>query len=166
MTSFKTTDLYDEHLETLQVVAPIFRDFGGKPKFSGKIVTLKAVDDNTFLKASFEQDGRGKVLVVDASASMHCAMMGDVMADLGASNGWEGVIINGCIRDSADVAKVHLGVKALGVIPRKTIKRQQGILGVPLYFANVHFNHGAFVYADEDGILVAEQSLLGEPFEK
>ncbi|MCF6208928.1 MAG: ribonuclease E activity regulator RraA [Ghiorsea sp.] len=145
MTSFKTTDLYDEHLENLQVAAPIFRDFGGKTRFSGQIVTLKAVDDNSFLKTSFEQDGTGKVLVVDASASMHCAMMGDVMAALGASNGWEGVIINGCIRDSAEVAKVALGVKALGVIPRKTIKRQQGVLGVPLYFAHAHFKQGAFI---------------------
>ncbi|PJC70514.1 MAG: ribonuclease activity regulator protein RraA, partial [Zetaproteobacteria bacterium CG_4_8_14_3_um_filter_59_5] len=111
--SFKTTDLYDAHLENLQVAAPIFRDFGGKVRFHGKIVTLKAVDDNTFLKAAFETDGHGKVLVVDAAGSMRCAMMGDVMAALGASNGWEGVVIHGCIRDSAGVARVNIGVKAL-----------------------------------------------------
>ena len=116
---FKTTDLYDDHLENLQVAAPIFRDYGGKTRFHGQIVTLKALEDNTFLKAAFETDGRGKVLVVDSAGSMRAAMMGDVMAALGASNGWEGIIINGCIRDSADVAKVDIGVKALGTTPRK-----------------------------------------------
>ncbi|MDX8404324.1 MAG: ribonuclease E activity regulator RraA [Mariprofundaceae bacterium] len=158
--NFKTTDLYDSYLEDLQVAAPIFRDFGGKSQFYGEIVTLKAFEDNTFLKASFETDGRGKVLVVDNAGSMRCAMMGDVMAALGAGNGWEGVIIHGCIRDSADVAKVNIGVKALGTIPRKTVKRDQGVLGIPLRFADVVFQSGEYLYADEDGIVISQTSLL------
>jgi len=157
---FKTTDLYDEHLENLQVAAPIFRDFGGRRRFYGQIVTLKTVDDNSFLKASFDSDGRGKVLVVDASGSMRCAMMGDVMAALGAANGWEGILIHGCIRDSADVAKVDIGVKALATIPRKTVKRSQGVLDIPVHFADVSFQPGHFLYADEDGIVLAESALI------
>lgn len=157
---FKTTDLYDDHLETLQVAAPIFRDFGGRAKFHGQIVTLKALEDNTYLKAVFETDGTGKVLVVDSAGSMRAAMMGDVMAALGASNGWEGVIINGCIRDSADVAKVDIGVKALGTIPRKTIKRDQGVRGIPLRFADVQFNPGDYLYADEDGIVLSKTKIV------
>jgi len=159
MMSFKTTDLYDEYLETVQVAAPVFRDFGGRIRFSGEIVTLKALEDNTFLKAAFETDGRGKVLVVDSSGSMRAAMMGDVMAALGASNGWEGVVINGCIRDSADVAGVDIGVKALGTIPRKTVKRNQGVRDIPLHFADVTFTPGHWLYADEDGIVIAEKQL-------
>ena len=157
---FKTTDLYDDHLENLQVAAPLFHDFGGRIKFHGQIVTLKALEDNTYLKAAFETDGRGKVLVVDSAGSMRCAMMGDVMAALGASNGWEGVVINGCIRDSADVAKVDIGVKALGTIPRKTVKRNQGVRDIPIRFADVVFNPGEHLYADEDGIVTSKQPLL------
>ena len=160
MNHFKTTDLYDAYLEELQVAAPIFRDFGGHIKFCGQVVTLKAVDDNSFLKQSFEQDGTGKVLVVDASASMRCAMMGDMMAALGAGNGWEGVIINGCIRDSADVAKVNIGVKALATIPRKTTKRNQGVLNIPVHFADITFHPEHYVYADEDGIVLSPTSLF------
>ncbi|HID36685.1 MAG TPA: RraA family protein [Ghiorsea sp.] len=160
MKDFKTTDLYDEHLESLQVAVSIFRDFGGKTRFCGKVVTLKAVDDNSFLRQSFAENGTGKVLVVDASASMRCAMMGDMMADLAASNGWEGVIINGCIRDSADVAKVQLGVKALATTPRKTAKNQQGLLNIPVHFAGVTFTPDAYVYADEDGIVIANENIL------
>lgn len=159
--TFKTTDLYDEHLEALQVAAPIFRDFGGRTRFSGMIVTLKALEDNTFIKAAFETDGRGKVLVVDGAGSMRAAMIGDVMATLGASNGWEGIVIHGCIRDSADVAKVDLGVKALGTIPRKTVKRNQGVMDIPLKFADVTFRPGEWLYADEDGIVLSEQKLTG-----
>ncbi|MDQ7001039.1 MAG: ribonuclease E activity regulator RraA [Mariprofundus sp.] len=157
---FKTTDLYDKYLEDLQVAAPVFRDFGGRAAFSGQIVTLKALEDNTFLKAAFETDGTGKVLVVDSAGSLHCAMMGDVMAALGASNGWEGVIINGCIRDSVDVAKVDIGVKALATIPRKTIKRNQGVMDIPVCFANVIFKPGEYVYADEDGIVISTQPVV------
>ncbi|PIP02980.1 MAG: ribonuclease activity regulator protein RraA [Zetaproteobacteria bacterium CG12_big_fil_rev_8_21_14_0_65_54_13] len=153
---FKTTDLYDEYLEDLQVAEPLFRDFGGRQRFCGQIVTLKAFEDNSFLKSAFETDGRGKVLVVDSAGSLRCAMMGDVMAALGAFNGWEGVVINGCIRDSADVAKVDIGVKALATIPRKTIKRNQGVRDIPLSFAGVVFNPGEYLYADEDGIVLSK----------
>jgi len=156
---FKTTDLYDEYLEELQVASPVFRDFGGRISFSGRIVTLKALEDNTYLKAAFESDGRGKVLVVDSAASLRCAMMGDVMASLGARNGWEGVIINGCIRDSADVAKVDIGVKALATIPRKTTKRNQGVMDIPLRFADVLFYPGEYLYADEDGIVISKNKV-------
>ncbi|NWF39855.1 RraA family protein [Mariprofundus sp. NF] len=157
---FKTTDLYDAHLEALQVAAPIFRDFGGRQRFHGEIVTLKAFEDNTYLKAAFETDGRGKVLVVDSAGSMQRAMMGDVMAALGASNGWEGVIINGCIRDSADVAGVHIGVKALATIPRKTVKRDQGVMDVPVRFADVLFVSGEYLYADEDGVVISKCAIV------
>lgn len=159
---FKTTDLYDAHLEVLQVAAPIFRDFGGRPRFSGQIVTLKALEDNTFIKAAFETDGHGKVLVVDGAGSLRCAMIGDVMAALGASNGWEGIVIHGCIRDSADVAKVDIGVKALAAIPRKTVKRNQGVRDIPVHFADVTFTPDHWLYADEDGIVIADKPLLSE----
>jgi regulator of ribonuclease activity A len=159
---FKTTDLYDDHPEALQVAAPIFRDFGGRRCFSGQIVTLKALEDNTFIKAAFETDGRGKVLVVDGAGSLRCAMIGDVMAALGASNGWEGIVIHGCIRDSADVAKVDIGVKALATIPRKTVKRDQGVGNIPVHFADITFTPGHWLYADEDGIVIADKPLLGE----
>jgi len=157
---FKTTDLYDDYLEGLQVAAPVFRDFGGKTSFCGQIVTLKALEDNTCLKAAFGTDGRGKVLVVDSAGSLRAAMMGDVMAALGASNGWEGVIINGCIRDSAGVARVNLGVKALATIPRKTVKRNQGVMDIPVRFAEVVFYPGEYLYADEDGIVLSDKPLL------
>jgi len=157
---FNSNDLYDEHLEKLQVAAPIFKNFGGCKKFFGQICTVKAFEDNTCIKAAFEEDGTNKVLIVDAAGSLRCAMMGDQVAGLGKKNGWEGIIIFGCIRDSMDVKKLNFGVKALATIPRKTVKQQQGIRDIPVHFADVNFTPGHYVYSDEDGILISETPLI------
>jgi regulator of ribonuclease activity A len=157
---FNTNDLYDAHLENVQVATPMFRDFGGKKTFFGQIHTIKAYEDNTCIKAAFEESGTGKVLIVDAGGSLRCAMMGDQVAALGASNSWEGIIIYGCIRDSKAVSQVPLGVKALATIPRKTIKHQQGVRNVPVHFADVNFHPNNYVYADEDGFIVAKTALI------
>ena len=157
---FNSNDLYDEHLECLQVAAPVFKNFGGRKKFFGQIATVKAFEDNTYIKQAFEEDGSGKVLVVDAGGSLRCAMMGDQVAALGKGHGWEGIIIYGCIRDSVAVGELDFGVKALATIPRKTIKRQQGIRDIPVHFAEVTFTPGHYVYSDEDGILVSPTALI------
>lgn len=157
---FNTNDLYDDYLEDIQVAAPIFQNFGGRKKFYGEICTVKAFEDNSYIKSSFEQDGRGKVLVVDGGGSLHCAMMGDQVAGLGLRHGWEGIIIHGCIRDSIEVGKLDFGVRALATIPRKTIKRKQGVCDIKLHFAGINFVPGHYVYADEDGIVTAEKALI------
>jgi len=157
---FNTNDLYDKYLEGIQVAAPVFRNFGGKKKFHGEICTIKAFEDNSCIKSSFEQDGRGKVLVVDGGGSLHCAMMGDQVAGLGLSHGWEGIIIHGCIRDSNEVGKLNFGVRALATIPRKTVKRKQGVCNIKLHFAAIDFVPGHYVYADQDGIVTAEKALI------
>ncbi len=157
---FNSNDLYDDYLESIQVAAPIFKNFGGRKKFYGQIRTVKAFEDNTYIKEAFEENGTDKVLVVDAAGSLRCAMMGDQVAALGQKNGWEGIIIFGCIRDSVEVGKLNFGVKALATIPRKTIKRQQGVRDIPVHFADIHFIYGHYVYSDEDGILISEKPLL------
>jgi len=157
---FNTNDLYDAHLEDLQVATPIFKDFGGKQKFFGQIHTVKAFEDNTFIKAAFEEEGSGKVLVVDAAGSLRCAMMGDQVAALGKKNGWEGIVIFGCIRDSTEVRKLDFGVRALATTPRKTVKKQQGLRDIPIHFANVTFNPNDYIYVDEDGIIISEKALI------
>ena len=157
---FNTNDLYDEHLENIQVAAPIFKSFGGRKKFYGQIRTVKAFEDNTYIKEAFKEDGTGKVLIVDGAGSLRCAMMGDQVAALGKKNSWEGIIIFGCIRDSLEVEKLDFGVKALATIPRKTIKRQQGVRDIPVHFADVCFSPEHYVYSDEDGILISNEPLL------
>lgn len=157
---FKTADLCDDHSATLQIAEPLFRDYGGRIAFGGRMVTLKLHEDNALVRAALEEPGEGRVLVVDGGGSLRCALLGDQLAKMAETNGWSGVLVYGAIRDSADVAKFAIGVKALATHPLKSVKRGQGERDVPLRFAGVSFYPGHYLYADEDGIVVSEKPLI------
>lgn len=157
--SFKTADLCDLHSDDLQICDPGLASFGGRPRFSGRISTIKCFEDNSLVREAVAEPGAGRVLIVDAGGSMRCAMLGDMLAEKAVENGWSGVVMNGLIRDSADIAGMDLGVKALGTHPLKSVKRGTGERDVPVRFAGVLFNPGEFVYADEDGIVCSRQEI-------
>ena len=156
----KTADLCDEHIDKLRVGEPIgFNDYGGKKIFSGESVTLKCFENNPMVRNALGQDGAGKVLVVDGGGSMRWAMLGDKLGDLAIENNWNGVIVYGCVRDSADLAKIELGVKALSTHPQKSSRTIEGQEGLTVRFAGVDFVPGEFVHCDEDGIIVSSDKL-------
>ena len=149
-----TTDLYDDFEDTCETCATQFRDFGGRGRFSGRIRTVRCFHDNVLFRKMLGEPGDGCVIVVDGGASTARALMGDMLAARGRDNGWAGVIINGAIRDSAEIADIDLGVKALGVNPAKSEKKGEGETDVEVQFGGVQFRPGEWVYCDEDGILV------------
>jgi len=161
--SFKTPDLCDQFEaelgKTVRVVAPMFQPYGGRAAFSGEIVTLKIFEDNTLVREIFGEDGKGKVLVIDGGGSLRCALVGDQLAILAHKNGWEGVVVYGCIRDSGDIAAIDIGVRALNTHPQKTVKKGIGDRDLAVTFGGVTFNPGEFLYADEDGIVVGNKPL-------
>ena len=158
--TFSTADLYDEHEGKVQVVNAFLQNFGGKKHFFGPISTVKCLEDNSHVRAALEEPGRGRVLVVDGGASNRCALVGDMMAKMGMENGWAGLVIYGCIRDSAIVATLPIGIKALGTNPRRSVKKGIGERDVILNFADATFTPGDCLYADEDGILLSGVELL------
>ena len=158
--TFKTADIYDDFGDRVQVCDPIFRDFGGHSRFFGPIATVKCFEDNSLVKDALGELGKGKVLVVDAGGSLRCAMLGDMLAASAVKNGWRGVLMFGCIRDSVDIAGMELGVKALATNPRKSEKRGEGRQDIPVSFAGVCFRPGEHIYCDEDGILVSFDPLI------
>ncbi|QQM46128.1 ribonuclease E activity regulator RraA [Streptomyces liliifuscus] len=149
-----TADLYDEHGDDLQSCTTQFRSFGARTSFEGAVTTVRCHEDNVVLKATLGEPGAGRVLVVDGGGSLAAALMGDLIADLGASNGWEGVVINGAVRDVEALSKINLGVKALGSNPRKSRKEGVGVRDVEVSFGGVTFTPGCHLYSDADGILV------------
>ncbi|MDD2989882.1 MAG: ribonuclease E activity regulator RraA [Zoogloea sp.] len=157
---FQTTDLCDDNEGKVHAVAPMFRSFGGKTRFAGPIRTLKVFEDNALVRSTLNTPGQGAVLVVDAGGSMRCAMLGDQLALLGVKNGWAGVIMYGCIRDSGPIGGMDLGVFALGTHPMKSVKKGAGDLDIPVSFGGVTFVTGQYLYADEDGVIVSETPLL------
>ena len=154
---FQTADLYDLYAEKLQVVLPLFKSYGAKKKFHGEIVTIKCYEDNSLVAEQVKQNGKGKVLVVDGGGSLRRALLGDNLAKNAIENGWEGLVIFGCIRDSAIINELEIGVKALNTNPAKTEKRNEGQLNVAISFGDVIFEPGNFVYSDEDGIVVTQK---------
>lgn len=162
--TFKTPDLCDEFEgelgKRLFVVAPMFQRYGGRTAFAGEIVTLKLFEDNSLVREVLGEPGQGKVLVVDGGGSLRCALVGDQLAILARKNGWEGIVVYGCIRDAGDINQLDIGVRALATHPQKSIKKGVGDRNVAVTFGGVTFNPGAWLYADEDGVLVSAKPLL------
>ncbi|MCL2297841.1 MAG: ribonuclease E activity regulator RraA [Proteobacteria bacterium] len=159
----KTPDLCDQFENTpdvsLQIVAPMFKRFGKKQAFSGKIVTLKIFEDNSLVREALSENGNGQILVVDGGGSMRCALLGDQLGILAEKNGWQGVIVYGCIRDSADIDQLDIGVRALDTHPKKSVKKGIGEKNIPVTFGGVTFTPGHWLCADADGVIVASRAL-------
>ncbi|MEE4908923.1 ribonuclease E activity regulator RraA [Pseudomonas alliivorans] len=156
---YLTPDLCDAYPDLIQVVEPMFSNFGGRDSFGGKIVTLKCFEDNSLVKEQIALDGKGKVLVVDGGGSLRCAMLGDMVAEQASKNGWEGVLIYGCVRDVDMLAQTDLGVQALASHPKKSEKRGVGELNVPVTFSGVTFKPGDYLYADNNGVIISPSPL-------
>ncbi len=156
---FRTADLWDAHNELLTCVDPIFNHFGNKKVFSGKITTLKLFEDNSLVRKQLESKGSGKVLVVDGGGSLGCALIGDQLAALAIQNNWNGIIVNGCIRDSQLINSMELGIRALNTSPVKSIKRNIGEIDITVKFGGVNFILDDYIYVDTDGILVSKRNL-------
>ena len=155
-----TPDLCDEYPDLVQVLAPMLQNFGGIEAFGGEIVTVKCHEDTSIVKEQAGLPGQGRVMVVDGGGSMRNALLGDMLAEKAAENGWEGLIIYGCIRDVDVIRQTQLGVQAIATHPRKTEKRGIGDLNVAVTFGGITFVPGQYVYADNNGVIVAPTKLI------
>ncbi|NEK60216.1 RraA family protein [Geodermatophilus sabuli] len=151
---FTTADLYDEHGTDLASCDVQFRQFGAHRSFSGPVTTIRCFEDNALVKSTVQQPGRGRVLVVDGGGSVHTALMGDVIARTAADNGWAGVVVNGAVRDTAVLAGIPMGIKALGSNPRTSTKTGAGEQDVPVTFGGIEFRPHDQLWADDDGVVV------------
>lgn len=157
--TFTTADLCDAFGPVARVAAPIFRDYGGLIRFAGPIETVQTLEDNALVAEILENAGRGRVLVVDGGGSLRCALVGGRLAALAHANGWAGLVINGCVRDSAEIREIPLGIRAINSSPRRGGKSGSGQRGGAVSFAGLTFSPGHFLYADEDGIVLADRGL-------
>ena len=149
-----TADLVDELGPDVRSCDTQFRQFGGRAAFAGPISTVRSFEDNALLKSVLSEPGDGAVLVIDGAGSLHTALVGDVIAGLGQSNGWAGIIVNGAVRDAATLRTLDIGIKALGTNPRKSAKTGQGERDVVVELGGIRFVPGDIAYSDDDGIVV------------
>lgn len=151
---FTTADLVDEHGDALLVCDTQFRQFGKHQTFTGPVRTVRCFQDNGLVKKLLNSAGDGHVLVADGDGSVHTALTGDLIAQAAVDNGWAGLVINGAVRDSAVLAGLPIGIKALGTNPRKSAKDARGEVDVPVTFGGITFTPGDTLYADPDGVAV------------
>ena len=159
MHSFSTADLLDEYPESI-VLMENFLSYGEVSTFFGMAKTIHAPEDNSLVRQALETEGNNQVLVIDGGASRACALVGDQLALLAIENGWAGIIVNGYIRDSAVIAEMHIGIKALGTNPRKSIKKNRGEADIELTIGQIPIKPGNWIYSDADGVIISEHNLL------
>lgn len=160
--TFKTPDLCDRFADThhLQIAEPIFRPFGGKTSFSGRVTTLKVFEDNVLIRKTLEEKTEDGVLVIDGGGSHRCALLGGNLAKLAFVNGWQGIIVYGCVRDSLEIDALPIGVRALHTHPLQSHERGTGERDILITLAGVNFRTGYYVYVDEDGVVVSNDKLV------
>ena len=156
---FVLPDLCDQYGDSLRVLSPMLKNFGGNNCFHGKISTIKCHEDNSFVADAVREEGDGSVLVVDGGGSLRCALLGDNLAAIAASNSWAGIIVFGCVRDVVALKDITLGIQAIAPHPMKSVKRQVGLRDVEVSFGGVSFIPGQYVYADDNGVIVSEAEL-------
>jgi regulator of ribonuclease activity A len=152
-----TSDVSDKLHPNVQYLEPVYKSYGAKTSFSGRIVTVKCYEDNSLVETALRTNGKDSILVIDAGGSMNCAMLGDKRATDAINNEWEGILVHGLIRDSATINRMEIGVRALGVCPLKSIKKGVGDSNLIVNFSGVTFNPGEYLYADEDGVIVVKE---------
>jgi regulator of ribonuclease activity A len=163
--TFATTDLCDDHPDMLEdgrlsVLPPVFKRYGQHARFSGSATTLKVFEDNALVRSTLEAPGNGNVLVIDGGASMRRALVGGQLGLLAQQNGWAGIVVDGCIRDTDEINACAIGVRALGAHPQKSAKLGVGQRNVGVVVQGVAIAPGDWIYADADGVLVARERLV------
>ena len=156
---FVLPDLCDQYGDSLRVLSPMLKNFGGNNCFHGKISTIKCHEDNSFVADAVREEGDGSVLVVDGGGSLRCALLGDNLAAIAASNSWAGIVVFGCVRDVVALKNISIGIQAIAPHPMKSVKRQVGLRDVEVSFGGVSFIPGQYVYADDNGVIVSEDEL-------
>jgi regulator of ribonuclease activity A len=162
--SFATCDICDANEDklgdgTLAVLPPLFKAFGKRLKFSGPAKTLKVYEDNALVRSTLETPGAGSVLVIDGGGSLRCALVGGNLGVLAEKNGWAGIVVHGCVRDSEEINACNIGVRALATHPQRSVRKGAGDSNIRLSIAGVPVNPGDWIYADADGVLVAREKL-------
>ena len=155
---FSTPDLSDQN-DDARVVEVSFNHYGNVKSFYGQIETAVCPNDNSYVKEILEEDGKNRLLFVDGSKSMKCALLGDMLAAKAIDNNWSGIVINGCVRDVEILSSLSIGIMAIASSPKRSKKKGQGSRSEILNFGNVSINRNDWAYCDQNGILISTKEL-------
>ncbi|MBW3697322.1 ribonuclease E activity regulator RraA [Vibrio sp. T187] len=156
---YNTSALCDIYLDQVDVVEPMFSNFGGSASFAGQVTTLKCFEDNALIRSVVEQDGLGRVLLIDGGGSLRKALIDAEIAAIAEENEWEGIVVYGCVREVDDLEDMSIGIQALASIPVGASQSGVGEKDVPVNFGGVTFLPEDYLYADNTGIILSQEPL-------
>lgn len=158
--TFFTADICDEYSDKASVLGPGYRNYGGASKCQGEIITIKLDRNNSDLISLLrDEDGTGKVVMVDVDRAYY-AVVGENLMKFAHQNHYSGIIVNGYIRDTAQITDIPVALYALGTCPRKYIPVTSGERDIALSFGDVTVSNGDYLYADTDGVIVCPQRIV------
>lgn len=156
---YNTSALCDIYIDQVDVVEPMFSNFGGSVSFAGQITTVKCFEDNSLVREILEQDGGGRVLLVDGGGSLRRALIDAELASLAEENDWEGMVVYGCVREVDELEDMSVGIQALASVPVGAAQQGIGEVDVPVNFGGVTFLPEDYVYADNTGVILSQEPL-------
>lgn len=156
---YNTSALCDIYLDQVDVVEPMFSNFGGRASFAGQLTTIKCFEDNSVIREVLERDGIGRVLLVDGGGSLRRALIDSELATIAEENEWEGIVVYGCVREIDELEEMNLGIQALASIPVGASAQGIGELDVAVNFGGVTFLPEDYLYADSTGIILSQEPL-------
>ncbi|EKT61244.1 ribonuclease E activity regulator RraA [Providencia sneebia] len=158
---YDTSELCDIYQESVNVVEPLFSNFGGRTSFSGQVITVKCFEDNGLLYDLLEEDGQGRILLVDGGGSVRKALIDAEVARLAVDNHWEGIVVYGAVRQVDILMELDLGIQAIAAMPAGCPDEGIGESDIRVNFGGVTFFSGDYLYADNTGIILSEEPLTG-----
>ncbi|MCE0493930.1 ribonuclease E activity regulator RraA [Vibrio salinus] len=159
---YNTSALCDIYLDQVDVVEPMFSNFGGRASFAGQVTTIKCFEDNGIIRETLEQDGLGRVLLVDGGGSLRRALVDAEIATMAEENEWEGIIVYGCVREIDELEEMNIGIQALASIPVGAVAQGIGEMDIPVNFGGVTFLPEDYLYADSTGIILSQEPLSAD----
>ncbi|GAA5194654.1 ribonuclease E activity regulator RraA [Ferrimonas gelatinilytica] len=159
---YNTSELCDLYGDQIDVVEPLFSNFGGLAAFSGPLRTVKCFEDNSAIAEVLEEQGEGRILLVDGGGSLRRALLDAPLAELAVKRGWQGLVIYGAVRDVEQLEEMELGIMAMAPIPVGAVQQGEGQIDVPVNFGGVTFLPEDHLYVDATGIILADEPLTLE----
>lgn len=156
---YNTSELCNLYADIIDVVEPLFCNYGGRSSFGGQVVTVKCFETNGLISQIVETDGTGKVLVIDGGGSTRRALIDSYIAEAAAKNNWEGIVCFGSVRDVDLLEETDLGIQGLVSIPVGASDETHGETDLPINFGSVTFLPDDHIYADNTGIILSPDPL-------
>ena len=136
-------------------------------KVCGPAFTVEcAPGDNLMLHKALELAQAGDVIVATAAGAEDYGYWGDLMAVSAVSRRINGLCIEACIRDSADIIELGFSIFSTGLCIRGTGKETIGLINYPIFFGGQRIEPGDLIVGDDDGLVAIARKNCSEVLEK